>query len=232
MLRTHPYLFANLPLLALLLAITLFARRRDLARLALPSGFLCLPASVLALMHQGEYWRPNRLGGGPFGIEDLIFTFSAGMAAWYCAAWPQRAVALPDRIVTWRSVKRTLIWGTASGALAFVLWRGGLDCMSATVMAAIPLLAALLVWRRRLWRLAFTGMVCFVPVYIALVNIQLAIWPDYLRQWSSGGWSRIILGMPVGEIAWAGAFGTVWPVLIASAFDIELETEGAPLSGL
>jgi hypothetical protein len=222
-LKTHAYLFANLPLLALISGIAIRARRENLGAAALFSGVACLPASVLALMHEGGYWRPIRLGGGPLGIEDLVFAFTVGAAAWLCAAGPYRKLAAPGHIVTGQAVTRLLLWGAASSAAAFGLWRAGVDCMSATLAPAFLLLAALLARRAQLWPLAITGPAVFVPLYVVVVRVQLAVWPDYLLQWSRGGpWSGMVFGMPAGEIAWAAAFAAVWPVAIASAAGMEL----------
>jgi len=81
MLASHPYFFANLPLLAAVCLFLILGRRGQLARLALYSGLACLPCSLVAVVH-GNYWRPARLGGGPIGVEDLIFTFTSGAAVW------------------------------------------------------------------------------------------------------------------------------------------------------
>ena len=222
-LKTHAYLFANLPLMALIAGIAIRARRENLGATTLFSGVASLPASVLALMHEGEYWRPVRLGGGPFGIEDLVFAFTVGAAAWLCAAWPFRKLAAPEHLVTGKAVTRLLIWGATASAAAFGLWRFGVDCMSATLAPAILLLAALLARRVQLWPLAVTGPAVFVPLYVAVVRLQLAVWPDYLLQWGRGGpWAGMVLGIPAGEIAWAVGFAAVWPVAVASATDMEL----------
>lgn len=228
MIASHPYFFANLPLFAAISAVLILGGRRPLYRLALYSGLACLPLSLLALMH-GGYWRPARLGGGPIGVEDLVFTFTSGAAAWLCAAWPYRGnLRAPSQLPASRVVKRILLWGALSEVLLAVLWRAALDPMSATLLASVPLLAILLARRRQLWILAGTGLALFVPAYFAVVKLQFAVFPDYPLQWNrQGPWAAAFLGVPAGEFAWAAAFAMLWPVMIASAFEAEFRPGGA-----
>jgi hypothetical protein len=219
---TYAYLFSNLTLLAGLLPVLLWTRRRELSRLALVSGVACLPCSLLALAHEAGYWRPVRLGGGPFGAEDLVFSFVAGALVWLAAAWPCDDLQGPRPLAVKRAAVRLLVWGVASDVLLLGLWRvAGMDCMSATALAGVPLGGYLLIRRPRLWRLAATGVVCFVPVYVAIVRAHLYLWPEYVRQWNAEGpWAYLVAGVPAGEIVWAGAFAALWPLAIASAFDV------------
>ena len=231
MLTSHPYFFANLPLFAVVCAFLILGRRGQLCRLVLYSALACLPCSLLALK-DGDYWRPARLGGGRMGVEDLVFTFTSGAAAWLCAAWLYRGdLTAPPHLPASRAVKRLLLWGLTSGVLPAALWRAGLDPMSAALLAAIPLLTVLLIRRRRLWILAFTGLTFFVPAYFSVVKLQFAIFPDYPLQWNQQGpWAAPFLGVPAGELAWAAAFALLWPVVIASAFEVEFRPLGAAVA--
>jgi hypothetical protein len=224
----HAYFFANLPLFAVVCAILILGRRRPAGRLALHSRLACLPCSLLALMH-GDYWRPGRLGGAPIGVEDLIFTFTTGAAVWLWAAWGCGGdFSVPSPLPAGRATRRLLSWGLASGSLLAALWRAGLDPMSATLLAPIPVLAFLLTRQPRLWILAGTGLVCFVPVYYAGVKLEFAIFPGYPSQWNPHGpWTPPFLGLPAGELAWAAVFAVLWPVLIASAFEVDVGAAGA-----
>jgi hypothetical protein len=249
---SYSYFFANLPLFTVVSAILILGRRRPLCRLALYSGLACLPCCLVALMHR-QYWRPARLGGWPIGVEDLIFTFTTGAAAWLCAAWPYRrslTVAalkahrsrdrqgaigrvVPSHLPASRAARRILLWEGLSAVLLAALWLAGVDFMSATLLASIPLLAILLIRRRQLWILAGTGLAIFVPAYFAVVKLQFSIFPDYPLQWNQQGpWAAAFLGVPAGELAWAAAFALVWPVVIASAFEVEFRPPGVAASGL
>jgi hypothetical protein len=231
MLTSHPYFFANLPLFAVVCAILTRGRRGQLCRLALYSALACLPCSLLALK-DGGYWRPARLGGGRIGVEDLVFTFTSGAAAWLCAAWLyRRDLSAPSHLPVSRAVRRLLLWGLTSDVLLAALWRAGLDPMSTALLAAIPLLTVLLIQRRRLWILACTGLTFFVPAYFSVVKLQFAIFPDYSLQWNQQGpWAAQFLGLPAGELAWSAAFAFFWPVVIASAFDVELRPASAAVA--
>lgn len=161
-------------------------------------------------------------------MEDMLFTFTAGAAAWLCAVWPYRGtLRVPPHVEANHVVKRILLWGAPSVALLSALWRAGLDPVSATLLAAVPLLTILLVRRRQLWVFALTGLAFFVPVYFAELKLLFAILPDFPLQWSTGGaWTASFLGLPAGEPTWAAAFAILWPVLIASAFEVEFKPTG------
>jgi len=75
----HPYLFANLPILAAVILVPRLATNRDFGRAAVFGGLACLPCS-LAEITSGEYWHPVLLGGVRCGVEDLIFTYATGAA--------------------------------------------------------------------------------------------------------------------------------------------------------
>lgn len=224
----HAYFFANLPLFAVVCAILILGRRRPIVRLALHSGLAFLPCSLLALT-DGEYWRPARLGGGHIGIEDPIFTFIAGAAVWLCAAWGRRGnLTVPPRFPAGRVTGRLVLWQLPPGALLAALWLAGLDHMSATLLASIPLLMFLLSRRPELWILSGAGLASFVPVYWAVVRIQFAAFPAYPSQWNPHGpWAPTFLGLPAGELAWAAVFAAVWPVLIASVFEVDVGAASA-----
>ena len=235
MLTSHPYIFSILPLFTVVCVILFRGRRRQLTRVALYSGLACLPCSLLALTDR-EYWRPARLGGGPIGVEDLLFTFTTGAVVWLCSAWPyRRDLRMPSHLPARRVAKRILLWGLPSEALQAALWLAGLDYMSAMLLASVPLLTVLLVRRPRLWILAFSGLAFFVPVHFAGFKLAFATLPDLVLQWNKQGpWATGFLGVPAGELAWAAAFAILWPVVMASALEVEFRPAGvaAASSGL
>jgi hypothetical protein len=220
-LRAYPYLFANLGVFAVLLAYLIRARRSAAARLAAASGLVCLPCSLLAFLHEGSYWRPARVGGGAFGVEDPMFSFTMGALVWLAAS---RLSQSPPPLPVRAAARRFLIWGLPAIPVLLCLWLAGTDPMTATVAAGAALLAALLIRRPRMWKLAAGGVCRFLPAYVLLVRIQFAVWPDYALAWNpESAWSYPIVGMPVGEIAWAIVFAAMWPVLVASAFSVSLD---------
>jgi hypothetical protein len=222
--REYPYFFANLPLLALLPAL-IVTRRRGLSRVALLSGLTSLPCSLMALVLEG-YWRPAHVLGGSIGFEDLIFLFGFGALVWLASAWACRPF-VPQRLDLRVGARRMSVWSAASGLLLLALSHCGMDAMSATLATGCVAAAALLVRRRDLWPLPLTAVACFVPGYLAIVRLQLALWPAYIRQWNrASSWATAgVLGIPAGEIAWAVVFASAWPLLIASALDLKCDTD-------
>jgi hypothetical protein len=104
------------------------------------------------------------------------------------------------------------------------LWLAGMNCVTATLVVSVGLLILLLGRRISLWRLALAGLVTFTPIYLIEEKLQFAAWPNYLSYWNSGGlWGTLVLGIPLGEIAWAAVFGAVCPVVIASVLDITFD---------
>jgi hypothetical protein len=218
--KAHPYLFANLPILAAVILLPQLAPNRDYRRAAVFSGLACLPCS-LAEITSGEYWRPVLLSRIPIGVEDMIFTYSFGAAAWMIAAlWCLESCTVGIR--TFRAAfLRLLPWAFTTVAAGMVVWLTGMPHLTAILISSSGLLLFLLIRRASLWRLAVAGLVFFTPLYMFIVNFQFAVWPNYLSYWNTGGpWGTLVLGIPRGEIAWAAVFGAVWPVVIASALDI------------
>ncbi len=224
-LREYPYFFANVPFL-LLPPILSLTRRHTLSRGALFSGILCMPCGALSLAHVG-YWRPLRLAGGNLGLEDLVFAFAAGVLVWLAAAWPFRHT-LPRLFVLPARGRPILLSGAAGGVLLVGLCRFGMDPMGATLAVGGLVFIGLLVCRPRLWPLALSGVLCFVPLYLAIVRIQLALWPAYIGQWNPNSpWAAVtVLGVPVGEVAWAVVFAAFWPPLIAALLGLERRGRG------
>ncbi len=220
LLQTYPYLFANLPVALLLLTVLAIKRRNPLFRMALISGITGVPCT-LAVLREQEYWRPPRLGGVPWGLEDAVFFFAAGAAAWLCATWGRRDLTVPEKLWRPMAVWRLLGCGVVTGSLSLCLLVRGADYMSSLLLPLIPLVGLLVILRPRLRRLALVGPAIFVPIYIAMVNLQFALWPRYILCWNrESPWARIVLGIPAGEIAWAVLFSAAWPLAMAFVFDV------------
>jgi hypothetical protein len=221
--QVHPYLFANLPLLGLVLLLPRMTSNRDYERAAIFSGLACLPCS-LAEATSAEYWHPMLLGGVHCGVESMIFTYSAGAAVWLLAAlWKLENCTLGIR--SFRTGFFHLSpWALSLTAVYVGLWLAGMNCVTATLVSSAGLLLFLLVRRLSLWRLALTGLICFTPAYMLELKFEFAAWPNYIAYWNAGGlWGTLVFGIPRGEIAWAAVFGAAYPVVIASAFDIRFD---------
>jgi hypothetical protein len=221
--KGHPYLFANLPTLAAVILSLRLASNRDYARATVFSGLACLPCS-LAEITSGEYWRPVLLSPVSCGVEDMIFTFSFGAAAWMLAAlWSGESCRVGIRPFG-TAFLRLLPWGLPTVAAGMVLWLAGMPHLTAIIVSSGGLLLFLLIRRMSLWRLAVAGLFSFTPFLVIDEKLQFAAWPNYLSYWNPGGlWGPLVFGIPRGEIAWGLVFGAAWPVVIASALDIRFD---------
>jgi hypothetical protein len=225
-LQTYPYFFANLPTLILCVILPMLLGNRKARRTACYSGLCCMPCSLVALLHNDRYWQPVRLGHLPYGIEDLIFTYIVGVIVWMGAWLLFREKILIGDVAVPKAISRLLPDGALSGTLTVVLYAAGMDPMTVVLVVGCALAIALLIRRRSLWRLSAAGSVVFPLFYIAVVNLQFRVWPDYVLYWiPSGPWVRLFLGIPVGEVLWSVMFGALWPALVATAFGIRLRAQ-------
>jgi hypothetical protein len=221
--RTHPYLIANLPVLFLILVAAWIIRPRNHGRISILSGLTCLPCAVLALLHNDRYWKPIRLGNGPIGIEDFIFTFVSGTMIWLLAVWPFRHHhSITIHLSTW--VKRSIITSVFGGGLSTLLWFFGIKGLENTLIAGILILLVFLFLRLELWPLSVMGVVFFVPIYFFIVKAQFSLWPGYPMYWNLTSFLGLtLMGIPAGELAYAFVFAAFWPIYMAYLFDIRLK---------
>ena len=219
--RAHPYLIANIPMLALTLLIARSVRPRDYGRLAIAAGLFSLPSSLIAFSFEGDYWTPVRLGGLTIGVEDLVFCFVAGALAWLLAGWPlRRRIRSTPR---WRTaIKRYAMLGALGGSVIIGWEIADRHSMMGFTVSSLLVLTTVLVLRRQLWVFAISGALLYPAVHILVVRIQFWIWPDYVLFWNTGGLlGRTIAGVPLFEFAWSVVFGAVWPVIVAFVTDTE-----------
>jgi hypothetical protein len=211
-LGAYPYLVtvvACLPVLGFLLLRCDSVQRR----LALLSGLLATPYGFASVLVVPTYWNPQRVfeffGAG---IEDLIFSFFAGSAAWICASlpWGKGMVVTirPGYIFKWYVLVNIVGVSTVLAAV-----RMGIDPMTAILGSFALGIVALLRTCPSRWVLAATAGAAFPVAYALLVRLSFLVVPDFVGQWAPGGsWGGVILGIPAGEIAWAVGFGTCWPL--------------------
>ena len=221
--QIHPYLFANLPLLAVSILIACRTSYRDYGWAALFSGLVCMLCAPVEAT-TGDYWQPLLLGGWRVGIESLIFTFTSGATVWLVAAAPVRKSCTIGAQTLWDSLLRIVLGALPVSLLYVILWRFGVNSLTATLIAPTGLVLFLLYRRLHLWRLSLYGLLFFPLLSVAVINVQFAFWPNYLAYWNpNGAWSALIFGIPRGEFAFAVMFGAYCPVIIASALDMRFQ---------
>ena len=233
----YPYFFSNLPLCALMVAIPCLKREAVYRRVAFFSGLTCMSCCVLRRPFE-DYFRPVVLFHTPCRVEDLVHLYWTGSAAWMAAALCLRRHWVVGVRSTVAALLRMLPLALAA-ALFVALWLAGMNVMTASLLVEAALFLFLLGRRRSLWRLALAGMIAYTPFYTMVVKIHLTLWPSYVSYWSPVyPWGRTILGIPLGEIAWALSLSAMWPALIAWALDLRVGREEpkphafAPSTGL
>jgi hypothetical protein len=224
-LTLYPYLVANLVTLFLLLLCVKRTWISGQGKIAFLSGIMCIPFCLVGLLHEGQYWTPLRLGGGPFGIEDVLFCMNAAVMVWLLATWPFARRITID--ITLREVFMRYVLILISGTGAFLLlFMSNEPVMTGTLVIMMTAMLAFIGLECHSWPLAVTGVALFLPLYVIVVGTEFAVWPAYVYSWGSTTiWGNLVAGVPIGEIAWAAAFGLLWPLLIAFSFKIRFKDE-------
>jgi hypothetical protein len=184
------------------------------------SGVLLVPLFPLAVIFNVNYWNPVRFGGGVFGVEDILFAFTAGSITWAIAILPlRRSFATQLRIIV--IVKRTVLIHLVSAAVFFTLWTIGVHSLTSHIIQQLALAIFLLLLRGKLWPIGITGSLGCVIGYGILISIFFLIWPEFSSQWNqTSAWTISLLGLPLGEIIWAASFGMGWPLCVAYVCDV------------
>jgi hypothetical protein len=102
-----------------------------------------------------------------------------------------------------------------------------------TSFILICLIGATALWfiRKDMLIIGLMGSLMFTLVYCTIVRVYFLIWPDFINQWNNETfWGSPALGLPVGEILGALAFGLFWPLLVGYCLEVKLSDRS--LSGL
>lgn len=211
---TEPYLGSELAGLALLGVLWLLAgaeRWRMLLAGLVP--LLMLP--MVPLMDAG-YWAPRRLWDTSVGIEDGLYMLHIGACAWFFAS---RAGPFVSEVPpTPRAVLHRLAWltGAALAGWAALVWVG-LGWNEGLLVTALGIGGAAL-WRRPgQWRAALAGGLGNALWFGAELRLWFLLWPELADWWTAGAWSSgLVLGVPMGDVVYAGLFGAVHPLVLAA----------------
>ena len=126
----------------------------------------------------------------------------------------------------WLGMLRRFALGAAPGiAVAYAIGYGipGTEVMTA-VLWGIAVGGTWIIWlERRLWPLALNGALAFCLGYTLLVKLVLSLTPDFMQAWGVAYQPHVwVWGIPLYEMAWAAAFGAVWPLFAGWCFGTEL----------
>jgi hypothetical protein len=220
-LTQYPYLFAALLGLAITLAGWTVAGNQRQAMLI--AGLSLVPLTPLAALYEASYWSPVRLGGQRVGIEDIVFMFHTGALIWLLSVWVFRHRVRPNPR-TAQFIRRYLGLGSASVVLLLLFLYSGLDTMTSALMGVAIVGLIALFFRPQLWPLAPAGAVGYTVYYVALLNFCFWVWPDLVSYWNPANpWSYLVVGIPVGELAFAVVLGAAHPLILGFALDAVLE---------
>ena len=225
----HPYLFTNI--LSLLICLGVAFGLRPQGKLILMGGLLSLPCFYLLAFFEDKYWNPVRIWNWAVGIEDILCSFDVGALVLIPAA------VLFRNSISWgnrsdRAVKRFLAAGGAASALFLLLILSGLGPMGALIGTDLLMAFGLLLFRFRLWPLCLSGILGFPVLYYLIVRVYFLYWPGFIVQWNpEGPWGKVLLGLPMGEIAWAMAFGSFWPLFVGYVLDVRIARREQDLEG-
>lgn len=215
--------FAYLLSSTVYVAFILVAARRTLPapayRLTIRSGWFGLPAGALAPFFEGSYWSPERLGGGVVGIEDGIISFAAAATTWYLVALRYPAPSSRGEGAAGMA-GRLSVAGGAAVATFVAAWYLLADPMMAALVSCVVTTGGLLVLRPAHASVAAWGALTFAAAWFALVRLIFLVFPAFVEQWNPATiWGVRFAGVPLGEVAWAAAFGAFWSVVALYVFD-------------
>jgi hypothetical protein len=205
----YPYLVANVATLALVALVWFLvpARRR---RVTLWSGVANLPGVVVAAV-ETDYWHPVGIFSNCL-IENAVFQCLVGALVGLVTVIPWPSDVAPSRR---RRMRRYLPAATVGVLLFSALVVLGVPTFEASLWATGLWGAGLLALRPRNLLPATIAMLGFVPVYWACVRIELALWPDFIRQWgATHPLAFLWLGVPAGEMIWAAVFAVAWSAFV------------------
>lgn len=221
----HPYLLAALlGLTPVVLAIALLPRLRGTIVLA---GFVETLHSPFVVHFEDVYWRPHRLGGGSWGLEDVLVSFELGAGVWAAAA----ALAgrrLNIRIAPWQLIRRLVAVALLGAAAALAVSMLGARVMD-TLIVVMAMAALTLAWLQPgLWRLSVLALAVYPAYYCLVLWLAISLAPGLEQVWSGPELrGPRIAGLPLEEIAFAAVFSTCYPLVMAWILDARWQAPGA-----
>jgi hypothetical protein len=223
MVLEYKYLSANLfGLLPLCVAILLAGRLRNTA---IVCGAVLSLFSPLAWLSERVYWTPERIFGGGFGIEDVIFCFHTGAMSWLCALWPWRDTIRISPVAT-VAIRRLAIVSLCAIIVLACLLGAGLTIMVAFTLTQTIVSAVLVIMRPAYIRLVLLGLPLFTAYYFLLLGLWKLLMPGFMGMWNG---NELIgpqfLGVPLEEYIWVMSLSVGFPITMAFSLNA-----GWPLS--
>ncbi len=191
---------------------------------------LACPTALTSPLFVPSYWHPESLFNLDLrirvGIEDFLWAAAVGGIAAVIGE-----ILLADNLSGVRSRRRHRhYWPFAMIAAVFALldhfhWLPVMDNVAIAAAAGIVLFALL---RPDLIPLMILSTTSFVVLYLFLYLAVLWLYPDFVVDFYNPAAlsGKNILGVPIEELLFAGAFGSIWSVGYEYAYGYRLESAG------
>jgi hypothetical protein len=219
-LATYTYLAGSLGGFAGSLIVLGISRSQRVAMFL--SGLLAILWALGGYVIEGSYWQPKRIVGSFTGLEDVLYSFCAGVYTWLVATSVLRR-RLTIRLAI-STIVRCLIINSLLGFSLFTMFRlFGIPLMASISCSMLAVGSLLVGLRPQLWTMPLLGGIAFPVLHLLVVSCFFNIWPHALTQWNLANLSGILLlGVPIEELEWAIGFAVMWPLLMAHALDVSL----------
>lgn len=219
---TYSYFVLSFCLLILaFLALALCPR--PLRTAVLLSGLFSIPSAFASLGFVPSYWNPIRVAELWIGPEDVMFSFSTGIIAFFMALWPiRKRVRVIFQI---KSILFRLIVCYICGHLLniFLLRVFHIEPMQVALLTISAIGFGLAILKKELIIVSVYGVVSFTLFYTLYVKVGFLMFPEFLNQWNIPALCGISpLGVPLEEIAWAIACGAVWPLITGYILNLRI----------
>ncbi|MCP3056972.1 lycopene cyclase domain-containing protein [Aurantimonas marianensis] len=215
----HGYLVAALiGLPGAALAIVLAGRLRWSIVVAGLVGMVLAPPVIL---FDATYWTPTRIGGGMWGSEDILVSFSLGAGVWFAAIVPWRGRLLLS--AAWGpALRRLAAIATLTTLTAIVVHTVGASNTGTLVIVMAATAVVLGAWRPVRLRYAAAALLLYPPYYVLVLFAAAALVPGFFSIWNGPELSGVrIAGLPIEEIVFVAAFSVSFPLIMATVLDAD-----------
>lgn len=212
---SYSYLLSSL--LGLPAVILGFVFTDKLRKMMLLSGLLMVLFSPLSVLSQKEYWNPVRLFGGPFGIEDVVVSFSLGSLIFLTTGGTVSNRLKMD--LNWRLFLKRFFFVCLIGAAVFNLfYLLGKGSLLSSILTYSILAFILLLSRKTYWRVVFPGALIYTLYYCLILYTTALISPAFFGIWNGYAiWGPRIQGLPVEDILWVMSLAVCYPLIVLYA---------------
>ncbi|RPH53201.1 MAG: hypothetical protein EHM85_00065 [Desulfobacteraceae bacterium] len=225
LIKSQPYLAANiLYLIWLVIGLFLVVPLKQ-RMIVIVSGLISIPCFPFLVLFENNYWVQNRLGGWVLGIEDAICSFAVAAMVWLVISALFRN-RISSKISMRGAFNRYISSAGISVFIFLILFSVEFLPMTALVLCNLIVWVMLIFLRRDLLLFSLSGMLAYGFVHFLLMKSCFLFIPDFILTWNAGNiWGTPVIGVPLGEIAWAMIYGAFWSLFMAHSLGIRLNCE-------